>query len=150
MFKRRYFFKAIFLTINLLLPFGENHVLLTLKMRAGWAWVPAHNEHLFLNTTQVLCVFGWGGMPGRQQNKNHTGEERTEFKLGGRRKNLDFLQFEGAWPRNHKSEKQENTNIFFKWHLQSICHHNQPNIFMLNCFALPLFRELVFKMFVRE
>lgn len=24
-------------------------------------------------------------MPGRQQSKNHTGEERTTFKLGGRR-----------------------------------------------------------------
>lgn len=50
-------------------------------------------------------------MPGRQQNKNHTGEERTEFKLGGRRKNLDFLQFEGACPRNHKSENKK-TLIF--------------------------------------
>lgn len=39
----------------------------------------------FLNTSLVLYNFGGGSMPGRQQNKNHTGEERKTFKLSGRR-----------------------------------------------------------------
>lgn len=78
-------------------------------------------------------------MPGRQRNKNHTGEKRTTFKFCGRRgrggKNLDFLQFEGACPRNYKPENKKTLLIYFKCIFQSICHHNSPNIFTLNCFA---------------
>lgn len=64
-----------------------------------------------------------------EQRSNSVGGEGEEEK------NLDFLQFEGACPRNYKPENKKTLLIYFKCLFQSICHHNSPNIFTLNCIA---------------
>lgn len=55
-------------------------------------------------------------MPGRQQNKNHAGEERTTFKLGGRRRRgrkiLIFCSLKVLGPETISLRNKKNTNIF--------------------------------------
>lgn len=79
---------------------------------------------------------------GKENNVQIRWEERE------RRKKIDFLQSEGAWPRNYKPENKKTLITFLKCIFQSICHFNSSNIFILNCFSF--LGDLVFKMLISD